>query len=346
LPTGRKPVSESFADAAANPSVTLGRQTAEMADQPILVNRSPDLAVHCADWLRWLTSERRYADNTVTSYERDLRQFLTFLTGYVGRPAELGDVANLRPADVRAFMAERRRAGADSRSIGRGLAGIRSFLRYLECRELASMAGIRAVRTPKPPKTLPKPLEPAKAVKLVAGTAGTQGEPWLQARDTAIFALLYGAGLRIGEALGLTAKQFDAAGAEALRVTGKGSKTRLVPLLDGVVKAVDRYRVLCPYDLAADSLLFRGARGGVLHRAVVERNLARIRGALGLPETATPHALRHSFASHLLAGGGDLRTIQELLGHASLSTTQIYTSVDTARLFDIYSKAHPRMVRK
>ena len=201
------------------------------------------------------------------------------------------------------------------------------------------------MRSPKQPKSLPKPLSDVQALAVASHEAQLNEEPWIAARDAAVLSLLYGSGLRISEALGLTAADFPA-GATSLRIAGKGGKTRIVPLIPVVGEAVATYRKLCPYRPAADEPLFRGARGGPLQPAIIQRAMQALRGALGLPETATPHALRHSFATHLLAGGGDLRTIQELLGHASLSTTQVYTGVDSARLLDVYDRAHPRSVSK
>ncbi len=292
-------------------------------------------------WLDTLAGERRLSPKTLDAYERDTRQFLTFLTGHFGGPAGLADVETLRPADLRSFLAARRKDGAGNRSLGRNLAGIRSFIRYLERKGLANAAGASAVRSPKQPKSLPKPLTDIQALRVVADETQLAEEPWIAARNAAVLSLLYGCGLRISEALDLLPADFAGA-PETLRILGKGNKTRIVPLLPVVRQAVEAYRAACPYDLPADEALFRGARGGKLQPGIVQREMQRMRGALGLPETATPHALRHSFATHLLAGGGDLRTIQELLGHASLSTTQVYTGVDTGRLLEAYDRAHPR----
>jgi len=312
------------------------------ASAEILINCADDLAAERKAWLSHLAHERRMAARTVEAYERDLRQFLTFLTSHFGHPPALADVNDLRPADMRGFLAERRRAGAGARTLGRGLAGIKSFIRYLERKGLAHAGGLAATRAPRQPKTLPKPVSAPQAIRLASPAGQLPEEPWIAARDAAVFALLYGSGLRIGEALALTPAAIDHGRADVLRITGKGNKTRLVPLLAVVARAVTDYIHLCPWHLEDDEPLFRGARGGPLQAAILQRAFARLRGALGLPETATPHALRHSFATHLLASGGDLRTIQELLGHASLSTTQIYTAVDTSRLLESYTKAHPR----
>jgi integrase/recombinase XerC len=292
-------------------------------------------------WLASIEGERRLADNTVEAYERDTRQFLMFMTGYLGGSVRISDIKNLRPTDLRAFLASRRKEGAGARSLGRHLAGLRSFLRYLEKKGLVNAAGATAMRAPKQPKSLPKPLTDRQALKITTADAQLNEEPWIAARDAAVLSLLYGCGLRISEALGLRPMDVEA-NSRSLRITGKGGKTRIVPLLPVVAEAIDSYRKLCPYHVDADAPLFLGARGGTLQPAIIQREMQKLRGAFGLPENATPHALRHSFATHLLAGGGDLRTIQELLGHASLSTTQIYTGVDTARLLEIYDNAHPR----
>ncbi|MFB2551250.1 tyrosine recombinase XerC [Ensifer soli] len=307
----------------------------------ILIIGDAELMERRRQWLDSLAGERRLAALTLDAYERDTRQFLAFLTGHLGAPATLADIATLRPADLRGFLASRRKDGAGARTLGRGLAGLRSFLRHLERKGLANATGAAAVRAPRQPKSLPKPLTDREALGVVTADAQLAEEPWIRARDAAVLTLLYGCGLRISEALGLTPKDFSG-DPTALHVTGKGGKTRLVPLIAPVIAAVEAYRRLAPFRPDPETPLFRGARGGPLQPAIVQRAMQRLRGALGLPETATPHALRHSFATHLLAGGGDLRTIQELLGHASLSTTQIYTGVDSARLLDIYDRAHPR----
>ncbi|MDO9416509.1 tyrosine recombinase XerC [Pararhizobium sp.] len=304
-----------------------------IADQTLMTERQR--------WLASLAQERRLSDSTVDAYERDTRQFLTFLAGHIGGPARLKDISALRPGDLRGFLATRRRNGAGARTLGRGLAGLRSFLRHLEKQGLANAAGAAAVRSPKQPKSLPKPLSDTQALTVVDQQAQLADEPWIGARNAAILTLLYGCGLRISEALDLTPTDFTGS-PTSLRITGKGNKMRIVPLMTVAIDAVQSYIKLCPYHLAADEPLFRGARGAKVQPAIIQREMQKMRGAFGLPDTATPHALRHSFATHLLAGGGDLRTIQELLGHASLSTTQVYTGVDSARLLEIYDRAHPR----
>ncbi|MGD9915237.1 MAG: tyrosine recombinase XerC [Rhizobiaceae bacterium] len=310
--------------------------------QEFLVSAKPDLMRVRLDWLASLGEQRRLSPLTLDAYERDTRQFLQFLTGHLAGPPAIADIAALRPADLRAFLAHRRAGGAGARTVGRGLAGIRSLLRFLEKRGLANAAGAAALRAPKQPKSLPKPLTVVDAREIVSVEAQLADEPWVAARNAAVLTLLYGCGLRISEALGLPGSELVDPSQAVLRITGKGGKTRLVPLLLAAKAAVAEYRRLCPYHLDPGERLFRGTRGGPLNPAIIQREMARMRAALGLPDTATPHALRHSFATHLLGRGGDLRSIQELLGHASLSTTQVYTAVDTERLLAVYDAAHPR----
>ena len=307
-----------------------------------IVTAKPDLAAARRQWLDSLAAERRMASLTVEAYERDTRQFLAFLTGHIGAPPGLADIADLRAIDLRAFLAARRNAGVGARTLGRGLAGIRSLLRFLERRGLASAAGATAIRAPRKPKSLPKPLTVEDARRAISAGEQLAEEPWIAARNAAVLTLLYGCGLRISEALGLSAEQISERSEPVLRVTGKGGKTRLVPVLPAAMAAIGEYRRLCPYALESGKPLFRGARGGPLAPAIIQREMKKLRSALGLPDSATPHALRHSFATHLLGRGGDLRAIQELLGHASLSTTQIYTGIDTERLLAAYEAAHPR----
>ena len=307
------------------------------------LSAAPDVAAEIARWLSHLGAERRMSPKTLEAYRRDVGQFLAFLTGHLGGQPTLKQLARLTPADIRAFMAARRADGAGNRSLMRALAGTRSFARFLERNGKGKVGALSAVRTPKLPRTLPKPLAASAARQLTDADlrAGEARETWVLARDAAVLALLYGSGLRISEALGLKRRDI-AAGTDVIRVLGKGSKTRMVPVLPQVAKLIADYLALCPYDLPGDGPLFVGARGGPLGPRIVQLAMERLRGALGLPDSATPHALRHSFATHLLARGGDLRAIQELLGHASLSTTQIYTAVDAERLLEVYANAHPR----
>ncbi len=303
---------------------------------------APKVAAEIEAWLRHLGDERRMSPKTVEAYRRDVLQFLGFLAGHLGGAPSLKELAALAPADVRAFLAARRAQGIGSRSLMRTLAGVRGFARFLERNGKGKVGALAAVRAPKIGKTLPRPLSVAAARSVTDPglAAGDEREPWLAARDAAVLALLYGSGLRISEALGL--KRADFGSRDTLTVSGKGRKERMVPVLPQVAKLIADYLALCPYDLPQDGPLFVGAKGWPLSARVVQLSMARLRGALGLAETATPHALRHSFATHLLARGGDLRSIQELLGHASLSTTQIYTEVDAERLIEAYRTAHPR----
>jgi integrase/recombinase XerC len=305
---------------------------------------APDLAAALVRWHRHLASERRLSPKTIDAYERDIRQFAHFLAERDGQPPDLSAVSSLKPGDLRAFMAGRRSDGVGSRSLMRNLAGVRSALRFLEREGLARASALSAIRGPKLSRTLPKPL-PAEAARRVTDPdmrAAEDRETWVLVRDAAVLALLYGCGLRISEALGILARDAPVPGLDSITVTGKGGKTRSVPVLPQVASAVQDYLEMCPWPLAPDEPLFRGAKGGPLSPRIIQAAMERLRGALGLPDTATPHALRHSFATHLLARGGELRAIQELLGHASLSTTQIYTEVDTSRLLAAYNAAHPR----
>ena len=306
------------------------------------------VAVEISRWLGHIGAERRMSMKTLDAYRRDVHQFFAFLAEHLGDRVTLAALGRLTPADVRAFMAARRHKGIGGRSLMRGLAGARSFARFLEREgkvrgKTSALSALSAVRAPKIAKTLPKPLGIANAKRVtdVDLRAGEEREPWVLARDAAVLALLYGCGLRISEALGLTPRDTEP-GRDALTVTGKGNKARMVPLLPQVAQLIADYVALCPYDLPVAGPLFVGQKGGPLSPRIIQLAMERLRGALDLPETATPHALRHSFATHLLARGGDLRAIQELLGHASLSTTQIYTGVDTERLLAAYRDAHPR----
>ncbi len=302
-----------------------------------------DLRAAISLWVAWLWGERRASAHTVAAYGRDLAFFLDFLTGHLGALPSLASFDALRPADFRAYLARRAADRIERSSTARNLSVLRNFLRFLQRRGLASTTALSVLRSPKLPAAVPKPLSVDDALAAVA-TVGELARPgWQSKRDTALAALIYGCGLRLSEALGLS--RGEAPTGETLTVTGKGQKTRQLPVLPAVREAVADYLAVCPYRLAADGPLFVGARGGPLHPRLVQRQMEALRGYLGLPATATPHALRHSFATHLLGAGGDLRAIQELLGHASLSTTQRYTSVETERLLAIYEDAHPRARR-
>lgn len=311
-------------------------------DKSPLIIAAPDLAKAYQRWRMSLVSERRLAANTLEAYDRDIGQFLSFLTNHLGGSPSIQDLNNLRPSDLRGFLAKRRAGGVGARTVGRSLSGIRSLARFLERDGLIDASAFGAIRSPKRPQSLPKPLSVAQSKRVVEVSEQFSNEPWIAARDAAVLTLCYGAGLRISEALSITRANAPDAKARAMRIIGKGGKERVVPLLPAIGEAIAAYIKLCPFALGRDDALFRGARGRALNPRLVQKAMERLRSALGLPESATPHALRHSFATHLLSRGGDLRTIQELLGHASLSTTQIYTGVDMDRLAEIYDKAHPR----
>jgi integrase/recombinase XerC len=309
---------------------------------PPLVIAARDTLDQIEAWGEHLRGEKRLSPKTLEAYSRDLDQFLSFLTTHLGGPPSVADLAGLRTADLRGFMATRRSAGVGPRTLARGLAGIRSFIGFLEREGLANGAAFRAMRAPRQPKTLPRPLAAPAALRVVDADEQLDEEPWVAARNAAVLALCYGSGLRISEALGIRRAEAPVDASATLRVTGKGGKTRLVPVLPVVAEAVSEYLRLAPSQSKPDGPLFLGVRGGPLKARIIQLAMARLRGALGLADSATPHALRHSFATHLLANGGDLRAIQELLGHASLSTTQVYTAVDMERLLSAFESAHPR----
>jgi len=316
-----------------------------MTTHDALTCAAPDLLAEISRWLTHLRAERRLSGKTLEAYDRDVRQFLIFLGRHWDKTVTLKRFAALEATDVRAFMAARRGETIAGRSLMRALAGLRSFARFLEREGKGKVGALAAIRAPKIGKSLPKPLQMDAARRIVDADlrAGENRPPWVLARDAAVLALLYGSGLRISEALGLRRRDVPAPGAgDVLVVTGKGNKTRMVPVLAGVLGLIADYVALCPYPLAPAAPIFVGARGGPLSPRIIQLAMASLRGALGLPDSATPHALRHSFATHLLTRGGDLRAIQELLGHASLSTTQIYTGIDAERLMDVYRTAHPR----
>jgi len=305
---------------------------------------TPYLREAVGDWLAYLSVERQLAANTAEAYERDISQFLTFLARESAKRPDMKQLLALSARDIRAFLAMRRGEGIGSRSLSRTLSALRMFYKFLERRGYGKNDAIRAVSLPKLPHSVPKPLTAPKATALIdgAGIASPDAPEWVLARDTAVLALLYGSGLRISEALGLKRKDAPIKGRDMLRVTGKGEKTRVVPVLPVVREAIERYLALLPIKPGSEDPLFVGARGKRLSPRIIQLRIAGARAALGLPATATPHALRHSFATHLLGAGADLRAIQELLGHASLSTTQGYTEVDRAHLLKAYARSHPR----
>ena len=316
---------------------------AEKASHPRYMG-SPYVREAVEGWLAYIRTERQLAAKTSEAYERDVSQFLAFLAVHFNRLPDMPQLLGLQARDVRAFLAARRGEGVGSRSLSRTLSALRMFYKFLERRGYGKNDAIRAVALPKLPHSVPKPLTAPKATALVDGAdiASADQPEWIVVRDTAVLALLYGSGLRISEALSLKRKDAPTKGRDMLRVTGKGSKTRVVPVLPIAREAVELYLKLCPMRQGSDDPLFVGAHGKQLSPRIIQLRIARARAVLGLPETATPHALRHSFATHLLGAGADLRSIQELLGHASLSTTQRYTAVDAAGLLAAYGKAHPK----
>jgi integrase/recombinase XerC len=294
-------------------------------------------------WIAHLGAERRFAPNTLDAYGRDVATFLGFLNRHFGADVTLATIGELTPQDLRAYLAERRRPGPsrlDDRSVARALAALRSYLAFLAERWGVENHRLRLVRGPRLKPLLPRPVSEDAAVDLIADAEDIAAEPWMQARDAAVLCLLYAGGLRISEALALTGADHPLP--DSLRVTGKRGRTRIVPVLPAAREATAAYVTLCPFPLTRDEALFRGARGGPLSARQIQRVMEALRARLGLPASATPHALRHACATHILAHGGDLRAIQELLGHASLSTTQRYAAVDVERLAAAYAKAHPR----
>ncbi len=304
-----------------------------------------DLRAAIGLWAAWLGGERRASAHTIAAYGRDLAGFFDFLTGYHGEVPSLATIDRLAPIDFRAYAAHRAMGGIGSNSRARSLSVLRGFIRFLERRGFTTLSALTVLRGPRVPRSAPKALTVDDAAEMIDAPAGPAASGpirsvWQATRDVAVLTLLYGCGLRISEALGL--KRSEAPQGDLITITGKGQKQRIVPVLPAVRQAIADYLAVCPYALAADGPLFVGPRGGPLGPRLIQRRMEALRGALGLPETATPHALRHSFATHLLGAGGDLRAIQELLGHASLSTTQRYTSVETERLLAVYESAHPR----
>jgi integrase/recombinase XerC len=301
-----------------------------------------DLVPVIAAWIEQLKTEKRASAHTLAAYGRDFAAFLDFLRDHLGGLPSIANLAGLQPRDFRAFLAARANQDLAKTSQARALSVLRGFFRFLDRRGYAKNDALSVLRGPRLPRAVPKPLSIGDAAATLDAADFGQGEAWIAARDAAILTLLYGCGLRLGEALDLTRRQAPLPGLAALTITGKGDKQRLVPLLPVVGETVEAYLAACPYRLDPDGPLFVGQRGGQLNPRLVQRLMQQLRLSLGLPDTATPHALRHSFATHLLGGGGDLRAIQELLGHASLSTTQRYTEIDAAGLMAIYAKAHPR----
>jgi len=303
-------------------------------------NMAPDLAL--AKFCAHLKGERRLADKTVEAYQRDISTFLNFIVEHLGRPVNLGELAILNIRDFRSYLSLRRRGthGLSASSLARNLSSLRMFFRYIERNWDIKNDAIDLIRGPKVNNPLPKPISVQASKDLIKTANICDPRPWVAARDMSVILLMYGAGLRISETLSVLVSDLPLG--ESINIIGKGSKTRLVPLLPIIRVAVENYAQLCPFVLKQNDALFRGVRGGPLGARAVQKTIEILRANLGLPESMTPHALRHSFATHLLAGGGDLRTIQELLGHASLSSTQVYTDVDASSLMKTHAGAHPR----
>ena len=309
-----------------------------MADERLDAEEHPARAI-AARWTDYLANDRRRSPHTVRAYVATAHRLIEFLGRHRGEEIGRFSLLNLHAADLRAFLADRRAAGLGASSAAREMSAVRAFLTYA-AEAQGNAPQLPRTRAPKRPRTLPRPASPDDAIALAREAEAAAPNDWLGARDLAILLLLYGAGLRVAEAMGLTARVMPLG--QAMRVTGKRGKTRIVPLVPAVRQAIEAYVALCPYPLAGEAPLFVGARGGRLNPDLVRRAVRGARARLGLPDSLTPHALRHSFATHLLARGADLRSLQELLGHASLSSTQIYTEVDAARLLDVYRHAHPR----
>lgn len=294
------------------------------------------------NWQSGLRDQKRVSPHTLSAYRRDLRQFIGFLANHEGRPVDLADFGRLHVRDLRAFMAARREAGAGSRSLNRSLSGLRNFIGHLTAEAHPVSEAFQLINPPKTPKSLPRPVAADAIEQLLHLALTAPKQAWVGRRDAALLTLLYGTGLRISEALSLTPGDVPETPTGGLQVTGKGGKMRQVPLLPVVHGTLTDYAAAVPFALTPDAPLFRGLRGGALSARQAQMTVAGLRRQLGLPDSVTPHALRHSFATHLLSGGGDLRSIQELLGHAQLSSTQIYTEIDQQALMEVYDKAHPR----
>lgn len=301
---------------------------------------SPAARAALDEWLTHLRALDGRAEKTITAYSADVRGWLSFLAHHRGGTEGLSGLITVPITDLRAWMAHERGRGVSARSVARALSAVKGFTAWLADRQGGDATAILSARAPRFQKKLPRPLTIEGAAEVLESVGDDAREPWIAARDTAVVTLLYGCGLRISEALGLTGADHPLP--EVLRIRGKGGKERLVPVLPAARASVAAYVAQCPYDLTPEGALFRGTRGGPLNPRLIAAAMERTRNRLGLPASATPHALRHSFATHLLGAGGDLRAIQELLGHASLSTTQAYTGVDAARLMEVYERAHPR----
>lgn len=299
------------------------------------------------DWQDSLTHQRRLSPHTLSAYSRDVAQFISFLTGHFGQDIRVADLANLTTADIRSFLAHRRMSDdAENRSVARNISGLRSLAAYMAQHDMPVSNAFKTIRSPKQERRLPRPVSENHVLQMIELAVDSAHTPWQGHQDVALLILIYGCGLRVSEALSLTYSSRPRRDQTSLRITGKGNKQRDIPVLPVVVDAIETYLTAAPFAFTAGEPLFRAARGGALSARQVQHNVARLRKLIGLTDSVTPHALRHSFATHLLAAGGDLRTIQELLGHASLSSTQIYTEVDQANLTKIYDAAHPRAKRR
>lgn len=301
---------------------------------------SPALTAALADWLAHEKALNGAALNTIKAYQTDVLSYLAFMGQHHGGSEGIAALSRITISDMRAWMAHERGRGTGARSLARALSAVKSFTRWISDREGFEPTAVLSTRAPKFHRKLPRPLAEDAAAAMIDRMESQSDEPWIAARDAAVVTLLYGCGLRISEALGLTGA--DVPLSRAIRIIGKGGKERVVPVIPAAAEAVATYVRLCPFPVDPDGPLFRGARGGALSPRLIQKAMETARAQLGLPATATPHAMRHSFATHLLTAGGDLRAIQELLGHATLSTTQAYTAVDTARLMEVYDRTHPK----
>ncbi len=310
-----------------------------------LLIKDPILLQALQHWQAYIQAERRLSHHTYSAYVRDVSQFLQFMMTRQPELMTMSHLQHLRPADIRAFMRMRRdRKDVHNRTLMRQLASLRSFARFCASQGLLDASAWLAMRGPRVARTLPRALSPQDAIAISDSHTRIDhtGKDWILVRDAAVLSLLYGCGLRISEALAITRLEAPVLGCNTLRVMGKGHKMRVVPVIEPVQKAVQAYLDQCPYTLLPHAPLFVGVKGGALSPRIIQLAMQQLRGVLGLPSNATPHALRHSFATHLLGRGGDLRSIQTLLGHASLSSTQIYTHVDADRLMSALNAAHPR----
>lgn len=312
----------------------------------IALSMDPDLLPHVQSWLRWLADERRSSRHSLDAYSRDLAGFFSFLEQYTEHPPNLSTLASLDRISFRAWLADRNRQGLKASSTARALSAVRGFFRYLARHGVIENRAINSIRTPKQPQAIPRPLSAEDTAHLLDMAGTTAKQDWIGRRDLAILTLLYGCGLRISEALSLTRGDFlEGSVPESLTILGKGNKQRQVPVIPAVTEAVMNYLSLCPFAGGKKEPLFVGVRGQRLSPRLVQMTMQKLRALLGLPDSATPHALRHSFATHLLGAGGDLRSIQELLGHASLSTTQRYTAIDSVALLEVHRGSHPRAIK-